>query len=241
MKRLNVFVRWFRKLGLGGLTRFRITRLGYKLFWQSYARNGEWDFVLQYIPDLHSLMNKKTMITVLDIGSSESLLIYELDHRGYKVFGLDQRDYQEPLKNIPFFKVDISDPDLKINPGNLGSFYYIVAVSTIEHVGLGAYGDPIRENGDRLALENIYKLLREDGYFIITVPMKYWDGPTGRGYNYYEFKRLIDGLFDIFNICHKGGQICAVLVKTGMRDIKYKDPSGQIRIFRTVEGGKVSY
>lgn len=228
---VNKIVQWINRLGCFGATRFKIVKFIYDVFEDSNSRKGEWNFALKYLPDVRPAAwpLKKTIMPVLDVGSCESLFLYELDFRGYITWGLDHKDYQEKLKKIPFFKVDISDPNLiKEDSHFFGYFYYIVAISTIEHVGLGAYGDPKRENGDRLAMENIYKLLREDGFVILTIPMRHWFSPTGRGYNMYQFKKLIEGLFDIFEITQTHGQLCAALYKTGMREITYLPKAGDI-------------
>ena len=217
---VDKIIRFINRLGYCGALRFKIVKLIYDISERSNTRKGELEFVLQYLPDIRPLAYplKNISLAVLDVGCNESLLIYELWVRGYEAFGLDQRDYHEKTK-IPFIKHDITNPD--INPVFNNFFYYIISLSAVEHIGLGAYGDTKIPNGDRVALENIYKLLRADGYFIITVPMKHWDGPTGRGYNIFEFKKLIKGLFDIFLIDQRHGQLCAVLTKSGIDSIVY--------------------
>ena len=85
-------VKWFKQIGILGWVRFRILRYAYKIFWAKSERNGEWDFVLSW---LKLLREWQKSVTILDVGSTESLLIYELLHRGYDVLGIDQRPYQE--------------------------------------------------------------------------------------------------------------------------------------------------
>ena len=140
----------------------------------------------------------------MDVGSTESLLIYELLHRGYNVLGIDQRPHQE--FNPHTAVMDILKPHISLNIWD-----YILAISTIEHIGLGAYEDKKVENGDRLAVENIRKLLKSDGYFIITLPNKHLGTDTGRGYSYQDFEKLIQGLFKIIFFEERSNQICAVL------------------------------
>lgn len=207
----NTFVRTFRKWGFCGNLRFWITRIGYKILWTNGPRNGEWDFVLQYLSPLEKWY--KNYLRVLDVGCSESLLIYEFARRGYITYGLDQRKYQEKLpKYINFLKWDIRQ---ELPLGLIGGrfFDFIVSISTIEHIGMGGYGDKKSESGDRKAMENIYKLLVTHGFFIITVPLYYWTSGSGRGYTYESFKELIKDLFDIYEITQRKGQICATLVK----------------------------
>lgn len=177
-----------------------------------HHRNGEIDFVLEYLPDLSWLTNKN--VSVLDIGSTESLLIFELKKRGYITMGMDIRPYDNQLPaDIGFYKGDITEQSTLEFFKSIGHPYYIVALSTIEHIGLPCYGSKIIQNGDRLAIENIHKLLHDNGYFLITIPMKHWQSDSGRGYTYKEFIKLLEGLFVIFSITQRGGQICACLTK----------------------------
>lgn len=177
-----------------------------------HSRNSEWSFILKYLPDISMFSNAKAL-RVLDVGCNESDLISEIDNRGYASFGIDCRVYFKPLpKEIHFLKGDITDPKITEVFG-VQSFFYIVALSSIEHIGLGAYGEKKDENGDRLALENIHKMLYNEGYFLITIPLEYWGSDSGRGYTPSRFNKLIEGLFKVYEITHNQGQICAVLVK----------------------------
>lgn len=196
-------VKWFKQCGVLGWVRFRILRLAYKIFWIGSPRNGEWDFVLQWMRPLKKFQGE---VRVLDVGSTESLLIYELMHRGYRVQGIDQRPYQE--KNIYTTICDIMD---KIE--YLGIYDYIVAISTIEHIGLGAYQDATNNYGDKISMNNLHKILKPNGYFIITVPNKHLGTDTGRGYSYQDFEKLIKGLFKIVHYEERSNQICAVLCR----------------------------
>lgn len=199
-------VNWFKRLGVLGWLRFRILRWAYKIFWTNSPRNGEWDFVLGW---LRPLRGWQKPVRVLDIGSTESLLIYELVKRGYFVEGLDQRAYQEKI-NLPFWVWDITRP---FHETWTNTWDYILAISTIEHIGLGAYGDNKDKKGDRLAIENIHKLLKPNGYFLITIPNKHLGTDTGRGYSYQDFEKLIKDLFRIVYFEERSNQICAALVK----------------------------
>ena len=201
----NTVVKWFKQIRICGWLRFRILRIAYKIFWVNSPRNGEWDFVLQWLKLLRKFQGQ---IIVLDVGSTESLLIYELLHRGYDVRGIDQRPYQEWNWRVQTVEILTS-----ILPTYEENFDYIIAISTIEHIGLGAYGDDKIENGDRLAIEKLYNWLKPNGYFIITIPNKHLGTDTGRGYSYQDFEELIKGLFKIVHFEERSNQICSVLVK----------------------------
>jgi SAM-dependent methyltransferase len=50
------------------------------------------------------------------------------------------------------------------------SFAAVLAISVIEHIGIGHYGDPAGVSGDRAAVQEIARVLRRDGRALITVP-----------------------------------------------------------------------
>ena len=49
----------------------------------------------------------------------------------------------------------------------------IVTYSSIEHSGLGRYGDPLNPNGDVKTMHDIYSNLKENGFLI-------WGAPVGK-------------------------------------------------------------
>lgn len=53
-----------------------------------------------------------------------------------------------------------------------GIFDAIVSVSTIEHVGLGFYGDPLDPDGDTRAMANLLRWVRPDGWLYCDVPYR---------------------------------------------------------------------
>lgn len=196
--------------------KFNLENWKRKFFHPLHHRNFEIDYVLDKLTDLSWLINI-TPLNVLDVGCNESLLLYELEKRKYRPIGFDLKPYYVKLpKTAGYFMGDFTNPDLdKALKHHLNGLLinFVVALSSIEHIGLGAYGDSIKSNGDRLAVENIHKVLDDDGYFIMTIPQKYWQSNSGRGYTPKEFYQLIDGLFKVFHSDLRGGQICSTLVK----------------------------
>lgn len=117
----------------------------------------EYPFVFQYL--------KPEARKVLDFGCVEDLLPLHLASMGYQVTGFDFRDYPFEHPNFSFIRADILQWDpLK------DQFDAVVSVSTIEHVGLSAYGDPVNADGDKIAAEKLWQALRPGGDMIITVP-----------------------------------------------------------------------
>jgi len=103
---------------------------------------------------------------VLDVGCSESLLSHELIARGFRVVGIDIRDYPFENKHLVFLKRNVIDTKL---PNDL--FDAIIIVSTIEHIGLEAYGQSIHDTrGDIEALKELKRILKPRGTIFVTTP-----------------------------------------------------------------------
>jgi 2-polyprenyl-3-methyl-5-hydroxy-6-metoxy-1,4-benzoquinol methylase len=117
----------------------------------------EYPIVFQYL--------KQESKKVLDFGCVEDLLPIHLASIGYQVTGLDFRVYPFEHPNFSFIQADI----LKWEPPQ-EHFDAVISVSTIEHVGLSAYGDPECSEGDKIAVEKLWQSLRKGGDMIVTVP-----------------------------------------------------------------------
>jgi SAM-dependent methyltransferase len=50
------------------------------------------------------------------------------------------------------------------------SFDLVVMVSAIEHIGFGYYGDSLIEDGDGMAIQQVWRVLKRQGRFILTTP-----------------------------------------------------------------------
>jgi SAM-dependent methyltransferase len=124
------------------------------------SRSCELDFANAFLP----------RIKVIDIGASNSLYVYHLARLGYKVYALDQRDYQEPVRdNIIFLKHNILEPLF----GYFNFFDVATLISSFEHFGRGEYGDVVNDNGYNVAAKNIIRMIKPGGIMIITVPLDY--------------------------------------------------------------------
>ncbi|WP_322694468.1 class I SAM-dependent methyltransferase [Nostoc sp. DedSLP03] len=140
-------------------------------------------FVLQSLARLY----ESSSITVLDVGAAESLLSYELASFNYSVTAIDIRPIALFHPNLKFVKTDICNPVLPS-----ASFDCVVALSTLEHIGLGWYGDKTEENYDLKAVQQISLLLKPEGSFILTVPYgKKALTPVHRIYNQESLQKLI--------------------------------------------------
>ncbi|MCF4967337.1 class I SAM-dependent methyltransferase [Nostoc sp. CMAA1605] len=118
-------------------------------------------FVLQSLSRLYD----SNEVKILDVGSAESLISYELATLNYSVTAIDIRPTALFHPNLQFIKSDICKP--VIPPA---SFDCVIALSTLEHIGLGWYGDEQGESYDIEAVKQINLLLKPEGKFILTVP-----------------------------------------------------------------------
>ena len=90
------------------------------------------------------LINLKNKVTTIE---------YNVPHAKFN--NLECKDYFEYFEN------------------NKNTFDAIVTFSSIEHSGLGRYGDPLDPNGDVKTMDSIYTNLKNDGLVI-------WGAPVGK-------------------------------------------------------------
>jgi len=83
-------------------------------------------------------------------------------------------------------------------------FDVISSFSTIEHCGLGRYGDKIDPNGDFEAINEFHSLLNPDGILFLGIPisgeMGYIQGNYHRVYSYERFYALIEDKFNLLSV-----------------------------------------
>ena len=149
-------------------------------------RSCEYDFAFKCIPN--------NADTILDVGSTGSLFPLKLAKAGFKVHVIDSRKYPEKHKNLEITMGDITNNNFSDN-----YFDIISCVSTIEHIGLSAYGDPKFNNGDFNAFNEFKRIVKKKGFLIITTPFskKYCLKSLGetveRIYNWDRLKKLFEG------------------------------------------------
>lgn len=127
--------------------------------------------------------------SVLDVGGAESTLAFSLASVGFQVTTVDLRPYPLSHPRLEAVEADILDWATD------RTFDVIVCVSTLEHIGLGAYGDALQDaesSTDRQAVERMRTLTRPGGLLILTVPFGAASGDlTQRGYDRAALDRLL--------------------------------------------------
>jgi 2-polyprenyl-3-methyl-5-hydroxy-6-metoxy-1,4-benzoquinol methylase len=101
--------------------------------------------------------------SVLDVGATESLVAISLASLGYQVTAIDPRPYPLEHRNLTTVVARIEDWE------HGGTFDAIVCVSTIEHIGLGAYGEPANDDRvDVAAMQRMHGLVKPGGLLVLT-------------------------------------------------------------------------
>jgi SAM-dependent methyltransferase len=102
---------------------------------------------------------------VLDLGSCSSRFPIALASRGIRTIAFDVNPYHHKHPNL-----------LAIRGNAMGlpfadrSLAGVLAVSVIEHIGIGHYGDPRMQAGDTQVVREVARVLRPGGRALITVP-----------------------------------------------------------------------
>jgi len=143
--------------------RNRMVRLLYSAVAWNYdlvvvERVVEIPFVLQHVPP-------GSNTKVLDFGCTESPLPIHLASLGYQVTGVDLRPYPYAHPGFRFVHGDfirVRFPDAE--------FDAVVAVSAIEHCGLGQYGEKESVHDDVAIVREIRRVLKRGGRLLLTVP-----------------------------------------------------------------------
>jgi len=117
----------------------------------------EYPFVFQNLEGTNGLL--------LDIGGGSSGLAIALASRGFQVVEFDVYPYPYRHPNLLAARGDAMHL-----PFATGSFGVALAISVIEHIGLGHYGDPLAKHGDLMAVTEITRVLKPGGRTLITVP-----------------------------------------------------------------------
>jgi len=148
------------------------------------SRSIEYPWVLRNL-------NLPTGVRVLDVGSTGSIFPIVLNSFGYQVYVIDVREYE--WKTPPGVVVIVED--IRSTQFRSGFFDAVTAISTIEHIGLGRFGDQLDESGDRSAIIEMTRVLKKGGELLMTVPFgRGTVTPMHRVYDSKALDFLVEGL-----------------------------------------------
>lgn len=74
------------------------------------------------------------------------------------------------ISAIPYITTYIPIEFSKIALKKNQNFDFVISYSSLEHSGLGRYGDELNPDGDIEAAEEVWCMLKKGGYFIIGLP-----------------------------------------------------------------------
>jgi SAM-dependent methyltransferase len=172
----------------------------------------------------HSNIPLDIRLRVLDIGCGGSKLPIELANFGHEVYGIDAMPYHDQL-NFTFVQ-----GNLEHMPFDNDFFDIITAVSTIEHIGLGRYGDLISPHGDKTAVEEIRRIVKPGGKVIVTIPCgkdticySREGVPLGRVYSSTSLVELLSGfkILEMSYIVKKKGIWLPASMSEAEREVRY--------------------
>ena len=127
---------------------------------------------------------------VLDVGASESSVCLSLATLGYQVTAIDPRPNPLSHERLEVVEGRIEDWD------HDGEFDAVICLSTIEHLGVGAYEQEASDRQvDLEAIERMRELTRLGGLLVLTTSVGAVSvvGQHGRVYDRAEFDRLLEG------------------------------------------------
>ena len=103
--------------------------------------------------------------SILDVGCGESLLCIQLASLGYDVTGIDLHEY--PLHHPGLTTVALPLAEWRSRK----RFDAVICLSSIEHFGLGAYGEEqLQGRLDLAAVAGLLQRVKEGGVLILTTP-----------------------------------------------------------------------
>lgn len=103
----------------------------------------------------------------LDVGSRVAgFIAHVASYR--EIEAIDIRPMNKVLPNIKFLQADLM---ADLPPHFIECCDSLSCLHTIEHFGLGRYGDPVNFEGHLLGLENLRKILKPGGKFYFSTPI----------------------------------------------------------------------
>lgn len=146
------------------------------------SRFIEYSFVLKNL--------KPQTKRILDVGCCRSFFSHILISYGYDTYGLDTSPYPCKHPKLKFYQCDA-----RKTPFPEEFFDAIVAISTIEHVGIGYYGDPVYPEGDFIVMRELKRILKKGGQLLMTLPYcrKIVQTNIERIYDEERIHKLIEG------------------------------------------------
>ena len=133
--------------------------------WHESAGDTESEYFVQDL-FVAQLVNKAAPIKHVDIGSRiDGFVAHIATFRTIEIF--DIRTISSQITNVHFQQWDI----MNVNPSLDNYTDSLSCLHSLEHFGLGRYGDPINPTGYIDAVKNMAAMLNQNGTFYLSVPL----------------------------------------------------------------------
>ena len=140
------------------------------------------------VPFVHRHLPYPFRGRLLDVGYRESEIIYQMSSLGFDTWGIDIRPAAADFPGVHYVEGDV----IKY-PFEPHSFDVVIGLSTVEHIGLFAYGNIARDpDGDLHALQAIHRMLKPSGRLLLTVP--FGKHGVAEWYRVYDHEALLGRL-----------------------------------------------
>lgn len=106
----------------------------------------------------------------VDVGSRiDGFVTHVSSFREVEVF--DVRPITIQIPGVIFRQADLMEDESIENSNRVNYCDSLSCLHTIEHFGLGRYGDPINPDGHKKGIFNMSRLLKKDGIFYLSTPI----------------------------------------------------------------------
>jgi len=86
-----------------------------------------------------------------------------------QIFSVDVMNHPRASRyNVHYIRGDCMNTNLPDQSADI-----VTIISTLEHVGLGRWGDPLDVNGDINAMREAFRILKPGGHVVLTIPYGY--------------------------------------------------------------------
>lgn len=149
---------------------------------------------------------------VIEVGSHDEDIANVLADKGYDVYGVDLREYNPnpdnatgrkmPKRhlNYQYIRGDFCELPPEFIAEHVGTFDIAVAISCIEHFGLGTYNEGGREQPfyDVVAMRQIWQLLKPGGVAYVSLPYGGKFLQFGKHFRIYDRKAVVERIIQDF-------------------------------------------
>lgn len=204
-----------------------ITKFLKKEFFDDYLRKFEYAFLIQCL--VRKDVRKEVVVDLGGGGSFSTIAPALLRLSNMRIISIDVTHQSAVSKyGIEYVKGDCMNTSLAD-----ASVDVVTIISTLEHVGLGRYGDPLDVDGDLKTMRETWRILKPGGHAIITIPYGY---PTvvynlHRVYDKGRVAKLMKGFAPIIMKYSRLGKFCSQKELEGKKVTKldqqhHPDPQG---------------